>query len=235
AADRTFTSFMAVTILSISGLVWFGAAYVMYLRDVLGVRDSMNISLSALGGLGILLTVGSWARFTEKKGSGLAMAKALLAYSIAPLLFLIVGMTSSVIPAILLLTVLIANIFTAVFFVAVNRAMLNHIPDHDRVGYTVLWTVCTALAFGVTPLAAGFIIEYMGVWGFRLCFLFSMVTTQVSAVLCLIYVHEKTLFKDGWSVILNPTLPLRTLGRIFWITVGLHESNREDPEAGESK
>jgi len=177
-----------------------------------------------------LLTVGSWSRFTEQNGSGLAMAKTLAAHSIAPMLFLIAGTNSAAIPVILVLTVLIANVFGASFFVAVNRAMLNHVPDHDRVGYTALWTVCTAIAFGVTPLAAGFIIEHFGLLGFQLCFWFSIVTTLISAALCLVYVHEKTVFENGWTVMLNPTLPLRTLGRILWITVGLHESNRNTPE-----
>ena len=224
--DRTFMLFMTITIFSISGLTWFGASYVMYLRDVLGVSDSRIISLSALGGLGILLTVGSWARFTDQSGSGIVMAKTLATHSIAPVLFLVGGANPVVVPVLLVLTVLIGNVFSAAFFVAVNRAMLNQVPEHDRVGYTALWTVCTAVAFGVTPLAAGFIIEYLGLWGFRLCFLLSFITTMISSVLCLKYVHDRDVFKDGWTVMLNPTLPLRTLGRIFWITVGLDESNR---------
>lgn len=226
AADRAFMLFMLITILSISGLCWFGASYVMYLRDVLGVRDSMNISLAALGGLGVLLTVGSWARFTEQRGSGIAMAKTLVAHAVAPTLFLIPGMPPAATPVILVLTVLIGNVFGASFFVAVNRAMLNHVPDHDRVGYTALWTVCTAISFGITPLVAGFIIEHFGLFGFRLCFVMSIVTTLISAGLCLVYVHEKAVFEKGWTAMLNPVLPLRTLGRILWITAGLHESNR---------
>lgn len=235
AADRTFMIFMLITILSICGLSWFGASYVMYLRDILGIRDSMNISLSALGGLGVLLTVGSWARFTDKRGSGITMAKTLAAHSVAPVLFLVAGTNPTAVPIVLVLTVLIGNIFGAAFFVAVNRAMLNHVPENDRVGYTALWTVCTAIAFGVTPLAAGFIIEYLGMWGFRLCFIFSTLTTMVSAGLCLVYVNEQNVFADGWTVMLNPVLPLRTMGRILWITMGLHESNREFPVREEDK
>lgn len=226
AVDRDFVIFMLITVLAISGLCWFGASYVMYLRDVLGVRDSMNISLAALGGLGILFTVGSWARFTDQQGSGIAMAKTLAAHCVAPALFLVAGANPASVPLVLVLTVLVGNIFGAAFFVAVNRAMLNRVPDHDRVGYTALWTVCTALAFGITPLAAGFIIEYLGLWGFRLCFIFSIVTTMISSLLCLVLVHDKNVFEEGWTVMLNPVLPLRTMGRILWITMGLHESNR---------
>ncbi|HDP35245.1 MAG TPA: hypothetical protein ENN29_09075 [Candidatus Hydrogenedentes bacterium] len=233
-SDRSFLVFMLVSIFGMTGLSWFGAAYVMYLRDALGARDSLNMSLSAMGGLGILLTVGSWARFTEQNGSGLSMAKTLTAHALAPLLFLLAGAGYANTTALPLLAVVIACVFNAAFHVAVNRAMLNHVPDHDRVGYTAVWTVCTALTLGATPLVAGFIIEYWGMWGFRACFLFSIFTTLGGAALSMVFVHERVVFEKNWTEMLNPALPLRTMGRILWITLGLHESNRNNAAAGKT-
>ncbi len=229
ATDKTFIAFVAITMFSKSGLMWFGAAHVMFLRDVIGLRDSMTMSLAAAGGMGILLTVGAWARFTDQHGSGITMAKTLAAHALAPLVFLIPG--SLALPTVFapLVSVVIACVFGAAFHVAATRAMLNYVPDHDRVGYTALWTVCTALALGSTPLAAGFFIAQWGLWGFRLCFLLSIGSTLLGAILCMVFIHEPSVRNASWTQLLNPIMPLRTAGQILWITIGLHESNRNTP------
>lgn len=226
ASDRKFLHFLLISTLAFSGMVWFGAAYVMYLRDILGVRDSMTMSITALGSLGILFTITSWARFTEASGSGLAMAKTLCGHSCAPVLMLLAGFTVSGPLYITGFAVFLACIFSAAFSVAVNRAMLNQVPDSDRVGYTALWTVSTALALGITPVCAGLLIEHFELWGFRICFLFSIGTTLLSALLCLFFISDTSLWGKSWTDLLNPVLPLRTAGRILWITMGLHQSNR---------
>ena len=226
ATDKQYMAFMMVMALSKSGIMWFGAAHVMFLRDVLAVRDSTTMTLSALGALGVLLTVGSWARFTEKSGSGISMTKTLSAHALAPFIFLTAGMSSSNIIFWAMLSVATACIFNAAFHVAATRAMLSYVPDHDRVGYTALWTICTALALGATPLAAGFIIALGGLWGFRVCFILSIVTTLTGAALCRRYIHERGASESGLAYLLNPILPLRATGLILTITMGLHESNR---------
>ena len=226
-ADPKFRTFLLISTFALSGMVWFGASYIMYLRDFMGVRDSMNMTLTAAGSLGILFTVGAWARFSEASGSGLAMAKALFGHAAAPLLMLIAGFNIPGAHLFMMLAVVLACVFGAAFHVAVNRAMLNQVPDHDRVGYTALWTVFTALALGITPVVAGFFIEYFAVWGFRLCFLLSIVCTLAGALLCVFYIHDINLEGRRWTFLLNPVLPLRTAGRILWITIGLHESNKE--------
>ena len=229
ARDRRFLVFLLISTFAFSGIVWYGSAYVMYLRDILFVQDSMTMTITAMGSLGILLTIAAWARFTDTKGSGLAMSKTLFAHTSAPVLMLLGGMG---LPGAFYITgfsVVLACIFNAAFNVAVNRAMLNQVPDHDRVGYTALWTVSTALAAGITPVAAGLLIEHYVVWGFRLCFLFSGLTTTVAGLLCLLFIHDISFSGRTWLHLLNPSLPLRTAGRILWITIGLHESNRQPP------
>lgn len=224
--DRSFLVFLLIVTFSLSGLVWFGAAYVMYLRDRLLVPDSLTMTITSLGSLGILFTVGSWARFTEASGSGLAMAKTLIGHTCAPLMMLFAGAHTFESTLIASGAVILACVFSAAFNVAINRAMLNQVPDNDRIGYTALWTVSTALALGITPVAAGFFIEHYALWGFRLCFLFSAASTLAGALLSLLYIHDMGIEGKKWVHLLNPALPLRTIGRILWITVGLHESNR---------
>jgi len=230
--DRSFLVFLLIVTFSLSGLVWFGAAYVMYLRDRLLVPDSLTMTITSLGSLGILFTVGSWARFTEAGGSGLAMAKTLIGHTCAPLMMLFAGAHTFESTMIASGAVILACVFSAAFNVAINRAMLNQVPDNDRIGYTALWTVSTALALGITPVAAGFFIEHYSLWGFRLCFLFSAGSTLAGALLSLFYIHDMGIEGKKWVHLLNPALPLRTLGRILWITIGLHESNRAPENTG---
>ncbi len=232
AGDRRFFVFLLISTFAFSGIVWFGAAYVMYLRDMLAARDSITMNLTAIGSLGILFTIGSWARFIEANGSGLAMAKTLLGHSCAPVLMLFAYGGSEGAVYIVGFAVLVASIFNAAFNVAANRAMLNQVPDHERVGYTALWTVSTALALGITPVLAGLLIERYGLWGFRWCFLLSSISTFTAALLCLYFIHDVRLDKNRWVALLNPILPLRTAGRILWITLGLHESNRDSKPMG---
>ncbi|MFA7691640.1 MAG: MFS transporter [Candidatus Hydrogenedentales bacterium] len=227
--DKQYRHFLIITTFSLSGIVWFNATNVLYLRDCLAVRDSMTMTITALGGLGVLLTVGSWARFTDKSGSGLAMAKTLFGHTCAPALLLLSNITApdSTWPA--TVAIILACIFTAAFGVAINRAMLNQVPDQDRVGYTAIWTVFTSLAHAITPVVAGILIEHFGIWGYRSCFILSMVSTLIGALLSLFFIHDLTLEGRSWVHLLNPVLPLRTAGRVLWITMGLDASNRETP------
>lgn len=226
ANDRHYRAFLMITTFSLSGMVWFGASNVMYLRDVMAMRDSMTMTMTSLGSLGILLTVGSWARFTEAGGSGLAMTKTLLGHTCAPLLLFLAGTGLPGSKLMAAVSITLACIFSAAFCVAINRAMLNQVPDHERVGYTALWTVFTSLAYGITPVVAGILIERFDIWGFRICFLMSMISTLTGALLCLFFIHDMNLEGKKWIHMLNPSLPIRTAGRILWITMGLHESNR---------
>lgn len=227
ACDPVFRRFLLISTFAFSGLVWFSASYVLYLRDVIGLTDSLNMTLTACSGLGILLTIGPWGRFTDKNGSGLAMAKTMFAHSFAPLilLFLLPGMKGGTAAA--LAAVVLAGVFNAPFNVAANRAMLNLVPDESRIGYTSLWTICTALALGITPLAAGFLIEHFGLLGFRLCFILSGLFSFVASLLCLLFIHGKA-GDRSWLHALVYTVSLPMLGKIFWITLGLDKSNRKE-------
>ncbi len=227
--DRTYLRFMLVASFAISSMCWFGAANVMYMRDVLRLPDSATMSVNALASLGVLFTVGSWGRFTEHSGSGLAMFKVLTGHAFAALIVLLLPVGAAWSGYGMAGAVTLAAVFNGAFGVAVNRAMLNQVPETNRVGYTAAWAVSTALALGVTPLLAGAIIGAWGLWGFRACFLLAALTGLIAAGLSLRAVRDSRRVPPSVTAMLNPALPLRTLARIFWITLGLHESNQQRP------
>jgi MFS family permease len=104
--------------------------------------------------------------------------------------------------------------------------MLNLVDPNERVGYSNIWTVCTSLALGVTPVLAGQAIEWGGIWGFRLCFIMS----GVGGLFCAALVH-RIVRDDTAQDVFNPKLhglklPFIMVGEMIRISTGRHESNR---------
>jgi len=223
--DLSFLKFMLVASFGISSMCWFGAANVMYMRDVLLLPDSATMSINALASLGVLFTVGSWGRFTEQSGSGRAMFKSLVGHGCAVFIVLLLPVGSPWAGYGMAGVMVLGAVFCAAFNVAANRAMLNQVPETNRIGYTAVWTVITALALGITPLLAGAVIGAWGLRGFQVCFVVSSVWAVLAGMVSLWTVHDSHRTPPTVTAMLNPLLPLRTLGRILWITLGLDESN----------
>lgn len=225
-ADRPFVCFVLTAVLSFSSVAWMTASIVMFMRDALMLFSSEIMTFMALGSTGILLTVRFWARFADHSGSGRAMFKTLTGHAVAALacIFLIPGTPWAIYALIPL--VLFTLIFQGAFWLAAHRAMLYYVKESNRVGYTNLWMLGSALSLGVTPILAGAAIDAWGIWGFRLCFAISGVAGLCCAVVCRLVVQDGEPFEPSVSQMLNPLLPIRMLARIAWITLGLHESNR---------
>lgn len=224
--DRHYVRFMATAIGCTSSVIWLSASLVMFMRDAL-VLPARTIMLVVAGGsFGIMLTVRFWGRFADYSGSGLAMFKALTGHSLAALACLSLAPGSGWTLYVLFPIAFFAHIFLAAYATSTNRAMLNYVRAEGRVGYTSLWTIAMALAMGLTPILAGFVIDRFGLWGFRACFLISGGGGLCGAVLCRYVVRDSEPLTVSMDVLLNPVLPLRTLARIMWITIGMHESNK---------
>lgn len=230
--DRPYLRFMLAATFCIASMSWFGSATVMYMRDILKLHDSMTMTISAVASVGVLLTIAPWGRFAEHSGSGLAMFKSLTGHALAALLMLVLPLQGEWRAVGAGAAMTLAGVFCAAFFVAANRSMLNQTPEDRRIGYTAAWTVCTSMAFGVTPLLAGAIIEHFGLPGFRACFVLAVVTGFAGAVLCLYVVRDGDTARPTVASVLHPSAITRTLARIAAITLGLHESNR-DPKNGD--
>lgn len=226
--DRPFLIFVATAALCFSCTSWSSSAAVLYMRDKLQLPPRVIMELSAAGSMAIFLTIRFWGRFAEHSGSGRAMFKTLTAHSLAALAFLLVAPNGTPHMPVLIAAVVFSSLFNAAFWMATHRAMLNYIQASSRVGYSNIWTAGTALSLGLTPIFAGFVIDRFGLAGFRTCFLVSGMAGLVCAVACRSVVREGA--PASWALrdILNPVLPVRTLARIAWITLGLDESNRQD-------
>lgn len=222
-SDGSFLRFVGVVTLCFSSITWFTAALVLYMRDALAFSPQTIMLIMATGSLGILLTIRHWGRYADRAGSSHAMLLTLIGHAGSALVFLMLAPHTWWTTVLLLPAVVLANVFGAAFSLAAHRAMLNFVRPSGRVAYTNLWTVGTSLALGITPIVAGFCIEHWHLWGFRVCFATCAVTGVIGAVLSRLVVPDSGPLEHTWSSLINPALPVRTLGRIMWITFGLHE------------
>jgi predicted MFS family arabinose efflux permease len=225
-SDRPFLWFVVVATLCFASLTWLSAALVLYMRDALGYSPRDIMLLTAAAGAGILVTIRQWGRYADHSGSGHAMLLSLAGHSAAALVFLVLTPDAWWTAWLLPPTVVLVGILAAAFTMAAHRAMLNFVRSPGRVAYTNLWTVGTSLALGVTPILVGFCIEHWDLWGYRICFLSCAVGGICCAVACRFAVPDSGPLQRSLGQLINPALPMRTLARIMWITLGMHESVR---------
>lgn len=226
--DKPFLLFVLTAALCFSSTSWLGSASVMYMRDSLRLSPRIIMELNSAASLGVLLTIRAWGRYAEHNGSGRAMFKSLTGHALAALMFLLAEPTAPYRLPILATAMVLSGIFGSAFWTATHRAMLGYMPEEHRVGYSNIWTAGTALALGLTPILAGATIQHFGGLGFQICFLVSGIAGIVCAIACRYVVRDNADSPWGLRDILNPVLPVRTLARIAWITLGLDESNRDN-------
>lgn len=232
--DKPFRRFLIVAACSLSATSWFGSALVLYLRDALQWSSNAVMFALALGSAGVFWTIRYWCRYTEHTGSASAMSKTLFGHSAAAAAFLCMLPGAVWTPYLSPAVVASAVVFGAAFWMSANRAMLGFVPSSHRVGYTNAWTIATAISLGGTPILAGWTIDAFGIWGFRLCFALAGVGGAICALACAWAVEEGGIpARPRLSAMFNPGLPVRTLARVMWITLGLDETNRPE-RSGES-
>jgi MFS family permease len=169
-ADRRYMFFIITASLCFGMTSWLGGSYVMFMRDALGLTSLTIMGITAISSVCVMLSVRNWARFAERCGSGRAISMAQVGHACGSLccLLLVPGTVWAqwAIAPIIIMTTL----FGAAYWMSVHRAMMRFVKTEDRVGYTNLWTVFTAIALGVVPVLAGMAIDHFGEWGFRFCF-----------------------------------------------------------------
>ncbi len=201
----------------------------MYLRDILHYKDANIMYMTAAGSLGSALTIRFWGHYADRKGSGPAMTLVLVAHSGVALAWIALWPGGAWTPELAMGLVTLHCLFSAALWMIGSRGMLCRVRETGRVGYTNIWIIGNALAMGVTPIVAGAVVRQWGKEGFYACFLASAVMGLVCALLLLRMPQEedKPPVKN-LSALLRPSLPLRTLGRIVWITLGRDESNHDN-------
>jgi len=230
-ANRDFLHFTVQGALGLAFMTWFGAAAILYLRDELLLTSKEIMFTTAFGGLGVAITVRFWGRYADAVSSAQAMFLALSGHSAVVLswLTLVPGSTWAQWAAAPLL--ILAMIFGAAFVMATNRGALAHVRDDGRVGYTNIWVVVSSVCMGLTAILVGQVVGRWDMGGFQACFLVSGLGGLVCAVASLWVREQGHVPPEDVRDILQPSLPLRTLARIVWITAGLHVSNRGQNES----
>jgi len=224
--DGAYMRFVINASLCFSATSWLGSAGVMYLKDAVGLSSAEIMYVMALGSVGIMLTIRYWGRFTEHSGSGSSIFLTLTGHSLAALaaLLLIPGMAAT--RYALYPVFILAATFNGAMWMATHRAMFNSVAAEDRIGYTNIFTVGTSMALGITPILVGLAIDHWGMWGYRFCFIMAGLLGFACAVASRYVCRDSEPLDMSLARLLNPTLPARTVGRIFWVSMGLHESNR---------
>ena len=228
--DKAFLRFAFQLVLSGSCLAWLTSATVMYMRDTIEFSSQYIMLLTALGCVAVAMTIHFWGKFAEFAGTGHTMFLALAGHSIVALVWLVLLPGGRVTPYLIPLVIVLGAIFHSAFWMAANRGLLTLVKDNGRAGYTNIYIFCRAFPVGCTPIIAGWAIHSMGLTGFRLCFIISGV------VGILVSIGNNWIPEEGKDTpelsflaeLLHPLTPLRTAARVIWVTVGLHESNREN-------
>lgn len=227
--NREFVRFVLMASVSFSCISWLSSSVVLYLREILALPSERIMMYMAAGSVGIMLTIRYWGRFADRSGSGRAMFKTLTGHAAAALLFLTLLPGAAWTPYAAALAIMCASIFASAFFMASHRAMLGYIRDAGSISYTNLWMLLTSLSMGLTPIFVGWVIEWGGLTGFRVCFLVAGVVGVFCAVACRVIVSDGAPVELSLVQLMNPAIPLRVLARVVWITVGLDETNRNAP------
>ncbi len=220
-SDRPYVLFITTISFCFAAMSWFGASSVMFMRDALGIRSWVIMALTAAGSVGIMFTVRHWARFAEHSGSGLAMALALTGHALMSLLCLALRPGAWWTLYALAPIMVLSSVFGSAFGMMSPRAMLGYVKTEDRVGYTNLWTVGTAIALGVVPVIVGLVIEHGALLGFRVCFCIAGGSVLACATAIRRVVQDR-----GAQDRSSTFSPARSLLTLASVTLGLHESNR---------
>ncbi len=227
--DKTYLLFLIPAFLSLSATNWFSSIYVLYLRDVLKLSEKSILTISSLGSLFIMLTAPAWGRYSDRFGSSPAILRALLCHALLVIPFVEFIPRYPWVYYLVPVLIVLITIFSAAFWTSVHRAMLNMVPESQRIPYTNLWTVTSGLALGITPIFAGQIIYRFPWTGFQICFIASGILCFISAVLCYVTIKEQKDYSQMPLIeFLNPKTAITAVLEGFSISFGFSRNNGID-------
>ena len=225
--DRPYIRFVFTTGLCFSCLAWINSSVVLYMRDALGFNDLRIMLVMSAGNFCVLLTIHFWGRFAEHSGTGQAAVLAMVGHSCAALAYLLLPpgapWTAWLLPAVFMAS----SVLNSAYWTLTHRHMIQIVDEEHKVGYTNIWILGTALSLGLTPIVAGYVIEHLHLAGFRIAFAIAGVGGLAAGLANFWVVYDRKPLRNALDELINPTLPIRTLARIAWVTVGLHSSNRK--------
>ncbi|MBU2618456.1 MAG: MFS transporter [Proteobacteria bacterium] len=235
-ADREYRRFFVLAMLGTASVMWLNAASVMYLRDMLSYSETRIMLLLAAGGIGVAATVHFWGRAADRFGSVPAMIQLLAAHALLAFCWWGLLPNSRMTGVLAVVVIVFTTIFNAAFTMVTASGMLCRVRDEGRVAYTSLWILGISTANGLPPILAGLLIDHLGMFGFRLCFLIAGCAGLAAAgFMFALPPEEGKPPLHELRYLIQPSQPLRSLARVFWITVGFGEKKGGDGEAGDGR
>jgi predicted MFS family arabinose efflux permease len=219
--DKPYTHFIVVTSLALSSFMWVGSSSIMYLRDAMLFRDGQIMIMTAIGGVAVAFSIRYWSTLAERQGGNRVMAKILVLHAVSIICWLFLLPDSRFRFVLAVLALVSSMVFSVCFSTVAARSMLCRVQNEGRTGYTSLWIIGVSLSSGIPPILAGQLINHLGMTGFRLCFIFSILLgISVSFFL-------KRLPEEGelpnlpyLDILIRPLQPFRWLGRMTWVSLG---------------
>ena len=224
--DRSYIIFVATTALCFSCFAWINASIVMYMRDALGFADTPIMLIMAACNTSVLITIHFWSRFAEQSGTGQAALLTMIGHSLGALTYLLLPPGATWSAWLLPPTLICTTLMGAAYWSLTHRYMISLVDKVHKVGYTNIWMVGTAISMGVTPIVTGYVIEHFGLSGFRASFAIAGIVGMIGGLANFWVVYHRKPLRHALDDLIDPALPIRTLARIAWVTVGLHSSNR---------
>lgn len=171
--DRNYQSFLTRTFFALALMTAQGSIATMYLRDILAYSDRRIMALIGAGSLVVALTIGSWSRRANRHPEAVILIRVLLAHAFFALTWLALLPGRGWTDLLALAAVIGSTVCLAAFTTITTRDMLGRVSAANRIAYTSIWITVTSLATGLVPILAGLLIGWLGLAGFRFCFLLS--------------------------------------------------------------
>ncbi len=228
--DKPYIRFVFTTGICFSCLAWINSSLVLYMRDALHFNDLRIMLIMSAGNLCVLFTIHFWGRFAEQSGTGQAAVLAMVGHSCAALGYLLLPPGAPWTAWLIPVAFVISCVLNSAYWTLTHRHMIQVVDEEHKVGYTNIWILGTALSLGLTPIFAGYIIEHLHLTGYRIAFSVAGFGGLIAALANFWVVFDRKPLRSALDELINPTLPIRTLARIAWVTVGLHSSNRKRDE-----
>ena len=221
--NRRYMRFILTGSLGICALAWLGSAYVLYMRDVLHYSSRHIMLLLGIGGIGIASSIAPWGEYADRHGSGKAMSLTLAGFSVGALCWILLPPTAPWTNVAVWPAIGVSMIFMAAYQMASNRGMLCQIPEEGRAVYSSIWLMSTALAWGLTPILVGQIIDRFGEPGYRFCFCMAGLSGLLCAAACRRIREDEEQPEKLREILKRPVQPLETAWQITSITLGLNK------------
>lgn len=180
--DRSYLRFVLQTFFCLAVMAGQSSVAVMYLRDILLYSDRHILYLAGAGSLAVALLIGYWIRRAGRAGSTPAMIGMLVTHSLFALTWLGLLPNQPWTDGLALAAVIGSTFCNAAFTTIATREMLGQVREPGQVGYTNLWIIATSLATGAVPILAGLLVDWLGLTGFRICFLASGLGGLLAAI-----------------------------------------------------